>query len=244
MDAITVMKRREFKFILTREQLSYLKQALVGHMDVDQYGKTTIFSLYYDTPDFRLIRASIERPTFKEKIRLRSYGLSDGHKYVFLELKRKNQGVVYKRRITLSEEDATSFFKGENCLEDNQIGKEITYFRDFYKKLVPQIMVIYDRAAYKNDTDLRVTIDENPRYRTYGLDMNSSSSGMLLLPHGSAILEIKAQEEIPLWLVQILSEGKIYKTTFSKVGEAYKQIKQRQIVLNNLERRQSYEITI
>jgi len=244
MDAITVMKRREFKFILTEEQLSYLKQSLVGHMDVDQYGKTTIFSLYYDTPDLRLIRASIERPAFKEKIRLRSYGLSDGPREVFLELKRKNQGVVYKRRITLSQEDAISFFKGENCLEDNQIGKEITYFRDFYKKLVPQIMVIYDRTAYKNATDLRLTIDENPRYRTYGLDMNFSNNGMLLLPHGSAILEIKAQEVIPLWLVQILSQGKIYKTAFSKVGEAYKQIRQRQNVLENLERRQSYEVTI
>ena len=244
MDAITVMKRREFKFILTEEQLSFFKQSLVGHMDVDQYGKTTILSLYYDTPDFRLVRASIEKPSYKEKIRLRSYGLNNSHKQVFLELKRKNKGVVYKRRIALSEEEAASFFKGENCLEENQIGKEITYFRDYYKKLVPQIMILYDRTAYFDNTDLRLTIDENPRYRTYGLDMSSSTSGMLLLPHGSAILEIKAQEEIPLWLVQILSEGKIYKTTFSKVGEAYKQIKQRQIVLNNLERRQSYEITI
>ena len=244
MDAITVMKRREFKFILTKEQLSFLKRSLVGHMDADQYGKTTILSLYYDTPDFRLIRASIEIPAFKEKIRLRSYGLNLGDNPVFLELKRKNQGVVYKRRITLKEEEATSFFNGENCLENNQIGKEITYFRNYYKKLIPQIMVIYDRVAYKNDSDLRLTIDENPRYRAYDLNMNSSTDGMLLLPHGSAILEIKAQEEIPLWLVQILSEGKIYKTTFSKVGEAYRQIKQRQFLLNNLERRQSYEITI
>ena len=244
MDAITVMKRREFKFILTKEQLAFLKQSLEGHMDVDQYGKTTIFSLYYDTPDFRLIRASIERPAFKEKIRLRSYGLNDNHRPVFLELKRKNQGIVYKRRIVLREEDAVSFLNGDNCLEDNQISKEITYFRDYYHKLVPQIMIMYDRTAYADNTDLRLTIDENPRYRTYGLNMNSSSNGMLLLPHGSAILEIKAQEEIPLWLVEILSQGKIYKTTFSKVGEAYKQIKQRQFVLNGLERRQSYEISI
>ena len=244
MDAITVMKRREFKFILTEDQLSFLKQSLVGHMDVDRYGKTTIFSLYYDTPDFRLIRTSIERPAYKEKIRLRSYGLNSNHKPVFLELKRKSEGVVYKRRITLSEEEATSFFDGDNCLDDSQISKEITYFRDYYHKLVPQIMIMYDRTAYKDSTDLRLTIDENPRYRTYGLDMNSSSNGMLLLPHGSAILEIKAQEEIPLWLVEILSRGKIYKTTFSKVGEAYKHIKARKLFLSNLERRQSYEVTI
>ena len=96
--AITVMKRYEMKYIINGEQADYLREHMKGRMEVDQYGKTSIASLYYDTPSFRLIRASVEKPSFKEKIRLRSYGLATEDSPVFLELKRKADGVVYKRR--------------------------------------------------------------------------------------------------------------------------------------------------
>lgn len=229
MDAIVVMKRYEVKYILNKEQLSYLKEALLEHMDIDDYGKTTISSLYYDTDDYRLIRASIEKPAYKEKIRLRSYGLAHSDSPVYLEVKRKAYGITYKRRVALKEEDAVKFINHQNySLGNNQIAKEITYFRDYYKKLIPQILIIYDRTAYyEKDGDIRLTIDENPRYRTYDLNLHSSNDGMSLLSNGGAILEIKVQEQMPLWLSNILSQGKIYKTAFSKVGEAYKQINRR-----------------
>ena len=244
MDVITVMKRYEMKFILDREQLAFLQDALKGHMIVDQYGKTSIASIYYDTPDYRLIRASIEKPSYKEKMRLRSYGLVERGEPVYLEIKRKCEGVVYKRRVETSETAVSSFLNFDNDeISEGQIAKELAYFRDYYQKLEPKIMIAYDRTSYKEvDGDIRLTIDENPRFRTYDLNLHTSMDGQSLLPSGSAILEIKVQQEMPLWLVDILSKGHIYKSSFSKVGEAYKRINQ--MPTHIIERRKTYEITI
>ena len=224
-EAIIVMKRYEVKYILTKEQAEYLVDALKGHMEVDQYGKTSIASLYYDTVSFRLIRTSMEKPEFKEKVRLRSYGLATPGKPVFLELKRKAYGIVYKRRVVTSFDDVTRFFNGEsNIFANGQIAKEITYFRDYYGTLIPACLIIYDRVAYfEPNGDLRLTIDYNPRYRLDNLNLDTSMDGISLLNEGEAILEIKVQEAIPLWLSSILDKGKIYKGSFSKYGEAYKQ---------------------
>lgn len=224
-EAIIVMKRYEMKYILNKEQVEYLVEALKGHMEVDEYGKTSIASLYYDTVSFRLIRNSIEKPEFKEKVRLRSYGLAKPGKPVFLELKRKAQGIVYKRRVVTNVEDVNRFLSGEsNIFANGQIAKEITYFRDYYGSLIPSCLIIYDRVAYfEPGGDLRLTIDYNPRYRLDNLNLDTSMEGISLLNEGEAILEIKVQEAMPLWLSNILSKGKIYKNSFSKYGEAYKQ---------------------
>lgn len=224
MDNIVTMKRYELKFLLNQEQCDYVKKTLIGHMKMDNYGKTTIASVYYDTPDFRLIRTSLEKPRYKEKIRTRSYGIAKGNDKVFLEVKRKLEGVVYKRRVKTTEDEAEKFFKFEsNLSDDSQIAREICYFRDYYRNLQPSIVIISDRCAYlQEDGDIRLTIDENPRYRTDNLNLHSSTDGTLLLPPGSSILEIKVQAAMPLWLTNLLTEGKIYKTSFSKVGEAYK----------------------
>lgn len=224
MNAVTMMQRYEMKFILTKDQLVAFQDALKGHMEVDQYGKTSIASIYYDTPDYLLIRKSLEKPVYKEKIRLRSYGLANNNKTVYLELKRKALGVVYKRRIALKEDIAEGFLNYQEVnLKDDQVTREIAYFRDCLKVLEPKIMIIYDRTSYAEvNGNIRLTIDENPRYRKDDLNLHTSMDGKLLLPPGSAILEIKVQQELPLWLVSILSKYKIYKTSFSKVGEAYK----------------------
>lgn len=224
MNAVTMMQRYEMKFILTKDQLVAFQDALKGHMEVDQYGKTSIASIYYDTPDYLLIRKSLEKPVYKEKIRLRSYGLANNNKTVYLELKRKALGVVYKRRIALKEDIAEEFLNHQDVnLKDDQVTREIAYFRDYLKALEPKIMIIYDRTSYAEvNGNIRLTIDENPRYRNDDLNLHTSMDGNLLLPPGSAILEIKVQQELPLWLVSILSKHKIYKTSFSKVGEAYK----------------------
>lgn len=245
MEAITVMKRYEMKFILTKDQLVTFKNALNGHMVVDKYGKTSIASIYYDTPNYQLIRTSIEKPKFKEKIRLRSYGLAKANDTVYLELKRKAEGVVYKRRAKTDESNANHFLKHELDELDgcNQIAKELLYFRNYYKVLEPKIMIIYDRTSYEElDGDIRLTIDESPRYRTYDLNLHTSMDGNLLLEPGSAILEIKVQQNMPLWLTSILSNNKIYKTSFSKVGTAYKLINHQQQIMS--ERRKEHEITV
>ena len=219
------MKRYELKYILTRQQTEFFREALRGHMVLDQYGRTSIASLYYDTPDYRLIRTSVEKPPFKEKIRLRSYGLATKDSPVFLELKRKAYGIVYKRRVQSTIPLVEKFFAGSgDVCAPGQINREITYFRNYYSVLVPACLIIYDREAYfEPGGDLRVTLDFNPRYRSERLDLTVSMDGVSLLPEGSAILEIKVQQAEPLWLTSILDRGEIRKTSFSKYGEAYRQ---------------------
>ena len=221
--AITVMKRYELKYLLTAEQTAYLKERLVGHMEPDSYGLTSIASLYYDTPTYMLIRTSVEKPAFKEKIRLRSYGIAAEDTPVFLELKRKAGGIVYKRRVQSTIPAVKQFIeKDEDLEESGQIEKEINYFRHFYEKLQPACLIIYDRTAYfEPDGDLRLTIDENPRYRIDDISLTHNMEGDLLLPYGSSILEIKVQCSIPLWLCRMLSEHRIYQASFSKYGSAY-----------------------
>lgn len=221
---ITVMQRVEWKYILNAKQTQFFCERLKGHMEPDAYGLTTIQSLYYDTPDRRLIRTSIEKPEFKEKIRLRAYGRATDETPVFLELKRKAFGIVYKRRVQATLPEVRQFFAGTLDLdEDGQIDREITYFRDYYGELEPACMILYDRTAYyEPDGDLRLTIDRDPRYRTDALSFDHAPVGIPLLNPGDTILEVKVQDTIPLWLVRILSEGKIKRGSISKYGEAYR----------------------
>ena len=220
---ILAMSRYEMKYVLTKTQLEYLKKILSFYMKIDEYGKTSIASLYYDTPDFRLIRTSIEKPAYKEKIRLRSYGLSSKDSKVFLELKRKVEGVVYKRRIAVKEDDVPLIFKNKEKQGLSQISKEISFFASTYKNLVPTFLIIYDRTAYFDpNSDLRLTLDENPRYRVTDLNLHTSMEGESLLSEEGAILEIKVQGAMPMWLSSVLTNKNIYKSSFSKVGEAFK----------------------
>ena len=224
-EPIVVMKRYELKYLLNATQTRFLVERLEGHMRLDQYGRTSIASLYYDTPSYRLIRTSVEKPAFKEKIRLRSYGLATSESPVFLELKRKAYGIVYKRRVQSTIPLVEKFFAGSGDIcAGGQINREITYFRDYYGTLVPACLIIYDREAYfEPDGDLRLTIDYNPRYRSSQLDLTHSMEGTLLRPPGDTILEIKVQEAMPLWLTRILDDGGIRKGSFSKYGEAFRQ---------------------
>ncbi len=221
---INVMKRYELKYLPDRGQTAWLISRLKGHMEPDRYGLTTIASLYYDTPDRRLIRASLEKPEFKEKLRLRSYGPATEASPVFLELKRKASGIVYKRRVRTTVPEVMHFFAGGNELfENRQINRELNWFRDRYEPLEPACLIIYDRTAYfKPGGDLRQTIDFNPRYRTESLSLTGTMDGIPLRPAGDTVLEIKVQEAMPLWLTAILDEGQIYKSSFSKYGEAYR----------------------
>ena len=224
MEVINTMKRYELKYILNKEQTAKLEESLCGHMEVDQYGLTSIASLYYDTNNYRLIRESIDKPFFKEKIRLRSYGIAKENTPVYLELKRKAYDIVYKRRIQTTEDDAFNFFNYVKDLNNaDMISKEINYFRDFYKSLKPACLIIYDRKAYfEKYGDLRLTIDFNPRYRMNNLNLCSNMEGTPLFNSGEAILEIKVQDAVPSWLSTILTNLKIYKSNFSKYGEAFK----------------------
>ncbi len=215
--------RSEIKYLLTPRQYVAIHDILAKTLINDKYGDSVIQSLYFDTPDYRLIRTSNEKPKFKEKLRLRSYGRAKPSDEVFLEIKRKAKGVVYKRRIRIPEQKAYEFLDGSYLLDDSQISNELTYFKRFYGQLAPSFLLLYDRNALVDPTsDLRVTFDKNVRYRTERLNLHSGFDGKRLLPDGYVLMEIKTTLSIPLWLTKILSDLRIYKTSFSKCGEAYK----------------------
>ena len=220
------MLQHEMKYLINSGQREFLLPILEEHLPIDRYGRSSVASLYYDTPDQRLIRASVEKPVFKEKIRLRSYGRATDTSPVFLEIKRKLSGVVYKRRVQTTVLQAEAFFRGDDTIGGNeQIVRELTYFRDYYGSLIPACLIVSERSAYvEPDGALRVTIDEAPRYRTDNLTLTGPLDGQPLLAEGESILEIKAQQAIPLWLASALSEGDMYRRGFSKYGAAYHQI--------------------
>ena len=220
--AKNVFHRLEYKYVVSLEQYNSIINKIKEVLKEDEHGSTTIQSLYFDTPNYRLIRESIEKPTFKEKLRLRSYGLLKKDQQAFLEMKRKSERVVYKRRVKMTEDEAFDFISYKNDGFDDQISKELKYFRDFYKELKPAILLLYDREAYYLD-NLRVTFDTNIRYRLEDLNLSSSLEGTLL-DEGIIIMEVKTIGAIPLWLVKLLSDNQIYKTSYSKYGTAYKKL--------------------
>lgn len=224
---MNIFRRHELKYLISAEQREAIEQALSEFMIPDEHGESTICNLYYDTDNFRLIRRSIEKPMYKEKLRLRSYGKSEDDKTVFLELKKKFKGVVYKRRISLPCKDAMDFMEGKSDLkEDTQIGKEIKYFIKYYETLKPRVYLCYDRTAYFSavDRDLRITFDRNILWRTENLDLRSDHYGTDILKDGQSLMEIKSGTAMPLWLVDILNKTKIRRTPFSKYGNAYTSI--------------------
>ncbi len=220
----SVFKRREIKFMLTARQRAALEAAMRGHMEIDEYGESTICSLYYDTPDSLLIRRSLEKPVYKEKLRLRSYGAAKPGDPIYVELKKKYDGIVYKRRISMPEDLAAAWLAGRiPCPDDRQISREIDWVRHFYGRLVPALYLAYDRAAYfcPDDGNLRVTMDRNIRWRTDSLSLTIPPCGEQLLKPGCSLLEIKAADAMPLWLTRALSENGIRQISFSKYGTAY-----------------------
>ena len=223
----TVFKRYELKYMLTAAQKAAVLQAMESRMALDKYGRTTIRNIYFDTADYRLIRRSIEKPAYKEKLRLRSYAQATRESIVFVELKKKYDDVVYKRRIDLGYREAVDWL----CQEkpdpvDTQITREIQYFLDFYGALQPQVFLAYDREAYYDlqGSDFRVTFDENILCRQTDVSLSSLVYGEGILPAGMTLMELKCSGGIPLWMVKVLSQEKIYKTSFSKYGTAYEQL--------------------
>ncbi|MBO5290705.1 MAG: polyphosphate polymerase domain-containing protein [Clostridia bacterium] len=220
----SVFKRYELKFILDKHQKEKILSAMEPYMEKDKYGRTTICNVYFDTSDYRLIRRSIEKPVYKEKLRVRKYVGKNSNENVFVELKKKYKKVVYKRRLCMNEEKAFLWLMGEQELDDSsQIAKEIKYFLSYYSNLKPAVFLSYEREAYysKDESDFRVTFDENILTRDYNFSFKEGAYGDYVLPRDKVLMEIKCSSGIPLWMTSALSKEKIYKTSFSKYGTAY-----------------------
>lgn len=221
----TVFKRYELKYMLTVQQKERVLRAIEPYMSLDKYGRTTIRNLYFDTDTYRLIRRSLEKPAYKEKLRLRSYAQAEAHSPVFVELKKKYRGVVYKRRVCLPNEDAVRWLceNDRQHAHDSQISEEIDYFMEYYGCLRPTVYLSYEREAYyqKDGGDFRITFDDHILYRQTEMSLEAPVGGTPILEEGMVLMELKCSGGFPLWMTEILSREQLYKTSFSKYGTAY-----------------------
>lgn len=215
-------ERIEEKYLLCAPQYQAILAGLRNRMQPDLYGRTTVSSIYYDTQDFRLIRTSLDKPDYKEKLRVRAYGPSTSQSKVFVELKKKFDGIVYKRRAELPLAQANLLLSGKQTQTDTQITREIRYFLDFYQP-EPRVLLSYRRVAYVGaDADLRITFDDDIRFRTSALRLTAGVWGQELLQPGKTLMEIKASGAMPIWLCDLLNNNGVYPLSFSKYGVCYR----------------------
>ena len=232
--AIEVFNRYENKYLLDSEAYYKFYDRLLEYMELDDFNKQhefySITNLYYDTEHNTLIRNSLAKPKYKEKLRLRAYGIPNQDTKVYLEIKKKVFGLVNKRRTSLKLHEAYDFVATgvEPDFKDymnKQVIEEIKYFLSRYD-LQPKVYLSYDRKALfcKNNRDLRITFDTNIRSRRYDLKMEHGTHGEPLLEPGQWLMEVKAENTIPVWLAKMLSEHQMYRTSFSKYGNEYKKM--------------------
>lgn len=230
--AIEVFNRYEHKFMLNEDTFNRVIDIMDNHMELDSHNKNhntyTIANIYYDTEDDYLIRTSLASPRYKEKLRLRSYGIPEENSTVFLEIKKKHKGIVNKRRTALFPSEAYSFLETGKAPEikehmNRQVVRELEYFLGFYKPQ-PKVYLAYDRIAYfeKGNPDLRISFDTNIRSRRYDLKLENGDYGERLLKEGLYLMEIKTSLAMPLWLTHMLTELEIKRCHFSKYGTEYK----------------------
>jgi len=220
-----IFRRIEKKYLLTEDQYRALLTEISQELIPDAYGKSTICSVYLDTPDFRLIRASIDAKTYKEKLRLRSYGVPTDASKVFLEIKKKFKGVVYKRRVSMTLAEAMAYLERGEKPFDSQIMRELDYALRFYGHPPPAALIAYEREAYfvKDLPALRVTFDTGVRYRLTDLSAKYGTEGKHILPPDRVLMEIKTDGAMPCWLSAALDRCGIFPTSFSKYGTAYRE---------------------
>ncbi|ANY65760.1 molecular chaperone [Paenibacillus sp. BIHB 4019] len=232
--AIEVFNRYENKYLLDSEAYRNFYLQLLEYMELDDYNKQhefySITNLYYDTEHDALIRNSLSKPKYKEKLRLRAYGTPKEDAKVYLEIKKKVFGLVNKRRTGLKLNEAYEFVRTGLQPElqgymNKQVLQEITYFLQQYE-LQPKVYLGYDRKALfsKENRDLRITFDTNINCRRYDLRLESGNYGEPLLQPGQWLMEVKAEKTIPMWLSRMLSEHQMYRTSFSKYGNEYKKM--------------------
>ena len=240
--ATEVFIRHEKKYRMDEHTFTRLKERLSGFLEADAHNKEnggayTIQNIYYDTENSDFIRHSLEKPAYKEKLRLRSYGTPGTDSTVYAEIKKKVRGVVNKRRSGMRLSEAYSFLESGELpalrpYMNAQVLREITYMLE-RNTLKPALFLSYDRVAFSDGkkSDLRVSFDTNIRSRLSDLKLESGVHGKPILPDGEVIMEIKTNQSIPLWLCSLLSEYRIYPASFSKYGAVFRQLLERNLCL-------------
>jgi len=217
-------KRYEKKYLLSPQRYEALRQQLEPYILPDEFFQSTVCTVYYDSDDYLLIRNSIEKPVYKEKLRVRSYNTPDAHGEVFVELKKKFKGIVYKRRIRMEAAQAEAYLSGREAAPfDNQITRELDWFLRV-NAVKPKVFLACERSAYvaADNPELRITFDHNLRWRDTELDLTKGHHGKPVIDPGNVLMEIKIPGAMPIWLAEMLSEQGIFPTGFSKYGTCYK----------------------
>lgn len=217
----TIFKRKEVKYLLNTETFQRLKEQLLPYLEKDVYPEYTICNLYFDTDNFDSIRVSMEKPLFKQKMRLRSYGIPKPDDSVFLELKKKYRGIVYKRRFKAPYQQIMDYLAGGELPVDNVNAKEIDYTMKRLG-LYPKVYLAYDRIAFhgKEDPFFRLTFDQNIRYRE---ESSFSVDGGEVI-EDCYVMEIKTGKPYPRWLLDLLEKNKVYPSSYSKYARVYTKI--------------------
>ncbi len=231
--SINVFRRYEKKFPMDADTVERLLPTLRQHMEPDKFcvnGQTYhICNLYFDTPGNDVIRESLQHPYYKEKLRLRSYGPPRSPDApVFLELKKKVNGIVTKRRSKLCYGEAITFLdsgripSGADYMQ-RQVLEEIRYYLS-HKDVTPTTLIRYDRMAWfdRSDSSFRLTFDSNLCHQRGQIALPSAGAGSLLFPPEFRLMEVKVSNAYPLWFARLLSEENIRRHSFSKYGAAYK----------------------
>ena len=230
-------QRFETKYIISKETLADLLTEFESHLVEDEHAYSTIHNLYYDTPTYQMIRESLEKPYFKEKLRVRTYDESPREdSQVFLEIKKKVRKIVYKRRISTDLVAAEAYLEGDHSkIEDCQIREEIDWLGQRYGGLQPMMYIYYNRYSMKGieDSNVRITIDHDLTYRNYDLNLLHGHYGENLLPDHHVIMEVKVPGAYPLWLSEILDRHQVFPSSFSKYGVAYKKTTDYKGVVNH-----------
>ncbi|MBM7568565.1 polyphosphate polymerase domain-containing protein [Paenibacillus sacheonensis] len=233
--AIEVFNRYENKYLMDTNAFHHIYNRLLASMVPDEYNRDDEFyaisNLYYDTEHDSLIRASLAKPKYREKLRIRAYGIPEHDAKVYLELKKKVFGLVNKRRTALKLHEAYDFVGSGIAPEfrtgmNKQVIQELGYFLSRYE-LKPKLYLAYDRIALfsKENRDLRITFDTNIRSRRYEVKLENGDYGEQLMEPGQWLMEVKAEKTVPVWLSRLLSELGMFRTSFSKYGNEYKRLK-------------------
>lgn len=232
-------KRHEKKYILTKDQHDRLVDLISSHMKKDKFSEEKpylIRNVYLDTINNDMVRVSCDKPIFKEKLRIRKYGdYNDGKDKYFLEIKRKYAGVVYKRRVEMNKNELHQFTlkgilpDGKSPLE-TQILHELSYLFKLYKP-IPKSFISYERTAYYdiNDSEFRLTFDNNLYSRRDDFSFDSDYKETILLPPDHYLMEVKVGNGMPLWFANALSEIGARPGSFSKYGTDFKQLTRKEL---------------
>ncbi|WP_251197548.1 polyphosphate polymerase domain-containing protein [Anaerotardibacter muris] len=238
-----VFKRKEMKYRLNAVQRASLESEIARHMELGEFAHSTIRSLYYDTPDFALIERSLDKPLYKEKLRLRTYGTPDLRAQAFVELKKKFKGVVYKRRVGPSLAAAQAFLAGMPyeqacatyplaspevqaqalCPRSLQIAREIAFTMERNANLEPSTLIECSRVAYADPEggELRITFDADLACVPNAQTIDTAAARVPFFNEPISIMEVKNAGPLPAWLIDALDRAKAYPQSFSKYGYAY-----------------------